>query len=164
MPHTTLARSDRIPATSTHHPVPTDLRERFRAIVDAMAGGDLDALDCLVRFDIVVHNRVPAQGDGRPGLAFWAHGMRTAIPDLVATIEDTVVEDHTLAARVSFSGTHSGDHLGLAASDAFVEFEYFVIVRFTEGLAVEWWDASNTVDALRNIGAHLNLPSGTATS
>ncbi|TCN42469.1 SnoaL-like polyketide cyclase [Rhodococcus sp. SMB37] len=144
--------------SSSYHPPPAELREKFRAIVDAITSGDLGAFDPLVRLDMVDHNPVPAQGDGRPGLKFWARELHEAIPDLTASIEDTVVENDKLAARVFFRGTHRGDFLNIAASGEYVEFETFFILRFVDGLVVEWWDASNTGRALRSLGAPLSFP------
>jgi predicted ester cyclase len=136
----------------------SELRVRFRAVIDAITTGNLDALGDLVRYDVVDHNLVPAQGDGLPGLAFWAAGMRRAIPDLTATIEDTLVDGTKLAARVTFAGTNSGDHLGMPATDAYLEFETFFFVEFTDGMVTQWWDASNIMPALRQVGAELTLP------
>ncbi|NVC25448.1 hypothetical protein CK505_08510 [Kocuria sp. WN036] len=133
--------------------------QKFHAIITAIATGELEALDSLVRYDIVDHNLIPAQGDGRPGLKYWAKSLRQAIPDLTGTVQDTVAEANKVAGRVQWAGTHSGDYMGVAATDAWIEFESFYILHFSDGLAVEWWDGTDTRQALRQAGATLTLPS-----
>ena len=50
-------------------------------------------------------------------------GMRAALPDLTATVEDTVAEGNKLAARVTFAGTNSGTLSNRLMNDAWLEFE-----------------------------------------
>jgi predicted ester cyclase len=139
-------------------PTPT-LAQSFQAIITAITTGELADLDALIRYDIVDHNLIPAQGDGLAGLKYWAKSLHQAIPDLTGTVQDTVAETNKIAARVRWAGTHSGDYMGVPATETWVEFESFYILHFTDGLAVEWWDGTDTREALHQAGATLTLPS-----
>jgi predicted ester cyclase len=134
-----------------------DLVRSFSAIISAITAGDLNELDALVRYNITDHNLIPGQGDGLPGLKYWARTLRTAIPDLTATIHDTVSETNKIAARVHWAGTHTGELPGASPTHAYVEYESFYIVHFSEGLAVDWWDGSDTREALRHLHRRVRL-------
>lgn len=131
----------------------TDLTQAFHSIIDAIAVGDLEELDHYVRYDIVDHNAILGQGDGRPGLKYWAKAMRNAFPDLSATVADTLTQGNKVAARVRWAGTHAGHHLGIVPSHRFIELESFYILRFEAGMAVEWWDGSDMMAALAETAA-----------
>lgn len=120
------------------------LDQKFRGIIAAIATGNLDALDTLIKYDVVDYNLIPAQGDGLPGIKYWARTLREAIPDLQATVQDTVMESDKVAARVRWAGTYCGEIFPLPASDPWVEFDSFYILHFENGMAVRWWDGTDT--------------------
>lgn len=72
--------------------------------------------------------------------------FRGAFPDVDIIVEDLIAEGDKVAARCSVRGKHSGDHLGVAASNAPVEFTGIAIVRIKDGKIVEAW---NNFDFLR---------------
>lgn len=139
----------------------TNFAERFRFIVDAISAGRFDDLDAHIRYDVIDHNPILSQGDGLPGLKYWARTMHRVFPDLSATVADTVTEGRKVAARVRWAGTHSASHLGVAATYRYAEFESFYIVHFNEDLIAEWWDGSDTMRGLREARATISLPKPT---
>jgi steroid delta-isomerase-like uncharacterized protein len=66
-----------------------------------------------------------------------------AFPDLRITVEDTVAEGDHVVVRWGVTGTHRGDHLGIAATAQAVEFRGLTWMRFSHGKLVEGWDAWN---------------------
>ena len=72
--------------------------------------------------------------------------FRGAFPDIEVVVEDTIAEGDLVAVRCSVRGRHSGDHLGVAASNAPVEFTGMTITRIKDGKIVEAW---NNFDFLR---------------
>jgi steroid delta-isomerase-like uncharacterized protein len=72
--------------------------------------------------------------------------FRGAFPDIIVTVEDMIAEGDKVAVRCSVRGKHMGDHLGIAASNAPVEFTGMTIVRIKDGKIVEAW---NNFDFLR---------------
>lgn len=134
------------------------LDQKFRRIIAAIAAGSLDSLNSLVRYDVMDHNLIVAQGDGLPGLKYWARTLREAIPDLRATVQDTVVEDSKVAARVRWTGTHTGASLPLPPSDLWVEFDSFYILHFEDGMAAQWWDGTDTRESVSFGRSKISLP------
>lgn len=134
------------------------LDHKFRRIIAAIVAGELESLDALIRYDVLDHNLIVAQGDGLPGIKYWARTLREAIPDLQATVQDTVVEDKKVAARVRWTGTHTGASLPLQASDLWVEFDSFYILHFEDGMAVQWWDGTDTRETVRFGRSKTSLP------
>jgi steroid delta-isomerase-like uncharacterized protein len=82
------------------------------------------------------------------------HGLlRGAFPDIQVVIEDMIAEGDKVAARCSVRGKHSGDHLGIAASNAPVEFTGVAIVRIRDGKIVEAWNNFDFMRMNKQIGA-----------
>ena len=66
--------------------------------------------------------------------------FRGAFPDLPWGIDDLIAEGDRVVARCSVRGRHTGDHLGVAASNALVEFTGIGIGRVKDGKFVETWN------------------------
>lgn len=137
------------------------LSAKFQEIILAVVDGRLDYLDSNIRYDVVDHNLILSQGDGLPGVKFWARTMGEVFSELSATIKDTIVEGNKLAARVRWEGIHSGTYQGVPATNYQVQIESFYILHFKEGLVVQWWDGSDIRQQLREAGATVVLPEPT---
>ena len=55
---------------------------------------------------MVDYNPIPDQAPGLDAVKQWLAAARTAFPDLRGTVDDVVVENDRLAARVTWYGTH----------------------------------------------------------
>jgi predicted ester cyclase len=130
----------------------TDNALAYRSIIDAVSVGDLAPLERFIAVDLVDHNPAPGQPAGRAGFEYWARSARDAFPDLAGTVEDTVVNGDKVAARVTWRGCHRGSFVGLPGTGARVEFSAFHIVRFSSGMAVEWWGTADLLGALSQVG------------
>lgn len=118
--------------------------------------GRAEAIDELFAADGVAHGlsddpeaslRGPA--DFKPFHATF----RGAFPDIVVEVVDTVAEGDKVAARCAVRGKHSGDQLGIAASNAPVDFTGMVIVRIKDGKIVEAWNNFDFMRMNKQIGA-----------
>ena len=134
------------------------LRESYQAIIGAVAAADEDALDLLIGEDIVDHDAVPGQAAGRAGIKYWVTMMHTAFADLNGVVEDTVVEGDQIAARVTWHGIHRGDFVGSPGRGARVDMQSVQILRFTDGVATEWWGTADVFGVLRQVGATVAPP------
>ena len=134
------------------------LRESYQAIVSAVAAADFDALDRLIDVDITDHNAVPGQVAGRAGIKYWVTMMHDAFADLTGVVEDTVLEGDKIAARVTWHGTHRGDFVGIPGTGVAVTMQSVQIVKFTDGLASDWWGTADVFGALRQVGAQVVKP------
>jgi len=117
--------------------------------------GRVDAIDEMFAADGVAHGLSDEPGKTMKGPDDFRpfHDIfRGAFPDIEVVVEDTIAEGDLVAARCSVRGKHTGDHLGVAASNAPVEFTGMAIVRIKDGKIVE---ACNNFDFLamnRQIG------------
>jgi steroid delta-isomerase-like uncharacterized protein len=134
------------------------LRRTYQAIIGAVTAADKDALDHLIAEDIVDHNPVPGQVAGRTGVKHWVTMMHEAFADLTGVVEDTVVEGDKVAARVTWHGTHQGDFVGIRGTGAPVTMQSVQILKFTDGLATEWWGTADVFGVLRQVGASVAPP------
>ena len=134
------------------------VRESYQAIVSAVAAADFDALDRLIAVDITDHNAVPGQVAGRVGIKYWVTMMHDAFADLTGVVEDTVLEGDQIAARVTWHGIHRGDFVGIPGTGVAVTMQSVQILRFTDGLASDWWGTADVFGVLRQVGAQVAKP------
>jgi steroid delta-isomerase-like uncharacterized protein len=59
--------------------------------------------------------------------------MRRAFPDVQWSLEETVIQGNTVAARFILRGTHRGDFLGVSATGKAIQTQAMNIYRFTNG-------------------------------
>jgi steroid delta-isomerase-like uncharacterized protein len=111
--------------------------------------GRAEAIDEMFAADGIAHglsddaeNPLRGPADFKP----FHETFRGAFPDIEVIVEDMIAEGDKVAARCSVRGKHTGDHLGVAASNAPVDFTGVSIVRIKDGKIVEAW---NNFDFMR---------------
>jgi steroid delta-isomerase-like uncharacterized protein len=106
--------------------------------------GRADAIEEMFAEDGVAHG-LESEGGGplRGPAAFrtFHQNFRTAFPDIVVDVEDTIAEGDQVAARCRVRGRHSGDSLGFAATYRPMEITGITIVRVKDGKIVEAWNS-----------------------
>jgi predicted ester cyclase len=112
---------------------------------------DPDLVDRFIAPDYRNHN--PFVGDGREAnRQFWA-GFFTALPDLTATMEDLVIAGDRVVGRFVYRGTHTGEFMGIAATERSVEMRSIDIWRVENDMFAEHWDELNTLQLLQQMDA-----------
>jgi predicted ester cyclase len=84
--------------------------------------------------------------------------MHDAFADLTGVVEDTVLEGDKIAARVTWHGTHRGDFVGIQGTGVAVRMQSVQILKFTDGLASDWWGTADVFGVLRQVGASVAPP------
>lgn len=80
--------------------------------------------------------------------------FRSAFPDLRVGVDDMIGEGDKVAARVTMSGTHQGEFLGIPASGRRIDVQVIDILRFGEdGMMVEHWAVTDNLGMLQQLGA-----------
>ena len=74
-------------------------------------------------------------------------------------VEDIIVEGDKVVARVTASGTHQGEFMGIAPTGNRVEFSAIDISRIAEGKIVEHWSNSDQLGMMQQLGV-MEQPSG----
>jgi steroid delta-isomerase-like uncharacterized protein len=66
-----------------------------------------------------------------------------AFPDLKVTLEDVIAEDDRVAIRWKTSMTHTGDHLGFAATGKTCSLTGVSIIQIARGQIIDGWNEVN---------------------
>jgi steroid delta-isomerase-like uncharacterized protein len=128
--------------------------ELIRRFYDEMLGqGNVDDLGDLVTEDIVDHEPIPGQSDGIEGVREFIEMMRSSFSDLKATIGPSVESGDLASAEVTITAKHTGEFMGVPASDKSVEVESIDIVRIEDGKCAEHWGVTDLLGLMQQIGA-----------
>ncbi len=114
-----------------------------------------EAIDEMLSPDAIVHGLLDDAENplkGPAGFKPFHETFRGAFPDVEVVIEDMVAEGDKVAARCSVRAKHSGDNLGIAASNAPVDFTGIAIARIEDGKIVEAWNNFDFMRMNRQIG------------
>lgn len=76
-----------------------------------------------------------------------------AFPDWHETIEDIIAEGNKVWIRLTYAGTHTGEFMGLAPTGNKVNSEAVDIYRIVNGKLAEYWNVTNDLKVLKQIGA-----------
>ena len=79
------------------------------------------------------------------------------MPDYHTTIEDLIAEGNKVVARVTLTGTHTGDFYGIPPTGKRINLSAIYIVRIQDGKIVEHWGEENGVTVLRQLGFKIKL-------
>jgi steroid delta-isomerase-like uncharacterized protein len=124
--------------------------------------GNLDKIDELVTDDVVDHEEgMPGQPEGKEGVRFFVNAMRGAFSDLKATCDVTLDSGDLACARVTITGKHTGEFMGVPASDKSVEIESIDIIRIEDGKCAEHWGVTDIMGLMQQLGA---IPEPAATA
>lgn len=105
--------------------------------------GRAEAIDELFAEDGVAHGLVDAAGNelvGPAGYRPFFEAFKTAFPNLRVDVVDTICEGDKIVARCEVRGTHTGNALGMIASNRPVLFTGIAIVRVADGKIAEAWN------------------------
>jgi steroid delta-isomerase-like uncharacterized protein len=121
---------------------------------EVLSKGNMDAIDELVTDDVVDHEQgLPGQPEGKEGVRFFVNTMREAFSDLKATVGPTVESGDMASAEVTITGRHTGEFMGVPATDKSFEIKSIDIVRFEDGKCAEHWGVTDNMALMQQIGA-----------
>jgi predicted ester cyclase len=78
--------------------------------------------------------------------------FRSAFPNMEVVVEDQVAERDLVATRCAVRGKHTGDGLGIAATQSPVDFSGMTITRIIDGKIVEAWNNFDFMRMYRQLG------------
>jgi predicted ester cyclase len=137
--------------------------EQIKAIkrqeYEAVNQKNLNALEEVVASDVISHPARLGQAPGLEGVKQLFSSLYAAFPDFHIDIEDMIAEGDRIVARVTGSGTHQGEFMGIAPTGNRVEFSAIDIARIVEGKIVEHWSNSDQLGLIQQLGV-TEQPSG----
>lgn len=117
--------------------------------------GREEAIDEMFADEGVAHGLVDEQGEelrGPKGFKPFFQRFRGAFPNIEVIIEDCICEGDRAAARCLVRARHTGDALGIAATNNPVEFTGMTIIRVKDGKIVEAWNNFDFASLNQQIG------------
>ncbi|BCW60259.1 MULTISPECIES: ester cyclase [Micrococcaceae] len=111
-----------------------ELRERMNRFVEFINTADEQIGDEIISPSATFHVPfLPEPVQGPSGYLQIIGIMRQAFPDVQWSLEETVIEGNTVAARFTLRGTHQGEFLGIAATGKAIQAQAMNIYRFVDG-------------------------------
>lgn len=114
-----------------------------------------EAIDEMLAKDAIVHGLSNDTGEplrGSDAFRVFHQNFYNAFPDIVVTVDDTIAEGDLVVARCTVRGQHTGDSLGVAASNKPIMITGIAIVRVTDGKIVEAWNSFDFLTLNQQIG------------
>jgi predicted ester cyclase len=128
---------------------------KLHRLYDEINKGNHDVIDEIISPNFVAHGETMGLQHGQDVRAAMKQGLMWAkmiMPDLTATILDTVAQGDKVASRLVFAGTHTGTDGRLPATGNRIEYTAMAINRFENGLLVERWFNSDELGMMRQMG------------
>ncbi|HET9588850.1 MAG TPA: ester cyclase [Anaerolineales bacterium] len=113
---------------------------------------DLDSLREVAAEDLLTPKIMPGLKPGLEGAKEVHARTLIGMPDWHTAIDELIAEGDKVVARITMSGTHTGDFWGMPATGKRVEFTGIYIVRIAGGKIVEHWGEEDGVSLLQQLG------------
>ena len=108
--------------------------------------------------DMIEHEEAPGLAPGKEGVGQFFTMYMNAFPDLHFEAEDIIVSGDKAVARITCTGTNSGEFMGMPATGRSVTVKGIDILRFgDDGLAHEHWGVFDILGMMQQLGA---IPDG----
>ena len=124
-----------------------------RFVEDCLNGRNPDLVDELFSPDYVNY---AAPEDVSPDLEGYKERVASVLrgfPDLQVTIEDLFSDGDRVATRLSASGTHEADSLGVSATGKFVSWTAISIYQIVDGRIMQRWENRDDLGLMQQLGA-----------
>jgi steroid delta-isomerase-like uncharacterized protein len=125
---------------------------------EVINGKNLDVIDELVTPDVVDHT---FGSQGVEATKQFFRMLQQAFPDLHAEVHDVIAEGELVAARVTHSGTHQGEFVGIPATGRQTRVSGVDLFRMQDGRHAEHWGGPDMASLLQQLGV-MPAPGATA--
>ena len=132
-------------------------KEIVRRYQEAYNKQDYDALAEIIAPDVLTPNMISSMPRGLEGAKLVHQKTVLGMPDYHTTIEDLIAEGNRVVARVTITGTHTGDFYGIPATGKRINVSGIYIVRIANGKIVAHWGEENGVTVFRQLGFKIRL-------
>ena len=133
--------------------MPDDPKNLLRRFYDGVSSGDLSVIDDLLADDMIEHERFPGIEPNKEGVKQIFAVYRSAFPDFRIEAHEMLTEGDLVCARITSTGTHQGEFMGMPATGKRIEVDSIDIVRFRDGRATEHWGITDVMTMMQQLGA-----------
>jgi len=114
--------------------------------------GDLAVADKILAADFVNHNPGLGTTPDREGLKQFVSMMLGAFLDLHGTVEDVIAEGDKVTVRMTATGTHKGEFMGIPPTGKQITVSAMGVFRIAGGKVVERWAIIDQLSMLQQLG------------
>ncbi len=100
---------------------------------------DFALADELIAEQIAFRGSLGDRVRGREGFKEYVRAVRRAFPDFHNQVEEFVAEGDRVAARLTYTGTHTGEVFGIAPTGRRVSYAGVALFRIVSGQIAEGW-------------------------
>jgi len=125
-------------------------KDVIRRYLETWSENDLEKLVAFWDPNLVHHTREGAHGYEETKRMVGAM-LRSFYP-MRFRIEDMIAEGDMVATRLNWSGTHSGEYMGLPPTGRRVSVSLIGIARVTDGRIAEHWGVTDELHMRRQLG------------
>ena len=126
---------------------------------EVLNGRNPGVLEEIAVQDYIENDPFPGQGEGLEGLQRRVGIMMTGLNPCHFQVEDVVAEGDRVVVRWRSQGTHSGEFLGIPATNKSYEIAGIDIHRLSAGRLAEHWHVVDQLSQLQQLGL-LPAPEG----
>jgi steroid delta-isomerase-like uncharacterized protein len=113
---------------------------------------NVEGLNEVVAEDLLTPRMMPGMPQGLEGAKKIHMGTLVGMPDWHTQIEDLIAEGDKVVARITMTGTHTGDFFGFPATGKKISFTGIYIVRIVDGKIAEHWGEEDSLGLLQQLG------------
>ena len=131
----------------------------MRRTYERISAGDIDGFGDLVADDFIEHQGGPGFPATKEGTLDFFRSLRAAFPDMQMDVEDVIADGDKTVARVTVTGTHQGEFMGVPPTGTrVVGVQLIDVMRFDDGgLLCEHWGVSDMLSLMQQLGV---VPAG----
>ncbi|HEY0632742.1 MAG TPA: ester cyclase [Thermoleophilaceae bacterium] len=118
---------------------------------ELLSARDPDVVDSFFAPEFVSHNNPPGFPPGVEGVKRFFSMFRDAFPDVEVQIDELVVDGDRVAVATTFTGTHTGELMGVQPTGRRVSVTGIDIVRVADGQIVEHRGLTDIVGLMRQL-------------
>jgi steroid delta-isomerase-like uncharacterized protein len=128
-------------------------KERQLLFVEALQGrGEIDRVDEFVRPDFENHTAGPGAPEGAEGVRSGLAAFRAGFPDHDAEVVHLVAEGDLVSTYKTFTGTHTGEFLGIPPTGRRATIRVMDFVRYRDGRIAEHWSVVDIAGLREQLG------------
>lgn len=114
---------------------------------------NFDAADDLLTENISFRGSLGVETNGRDAFREYMRQVRRAFPDFHNTIDSSIEDGDSIAARLTYRGTHRGEIFGLVPTGRSISYSGAAFFRIAGGKVAEGWVLGDLLSLLRQMGA-----------
>ena len=101
------------------------------------------------------HGSVAITVQGLAGFREYMRLIRSAFPDFHNAIQEMVIDENRVAARLTYRGTHQGEIFGVAPTGRAIQYDGLALFHIHDGKIASGYVLGNVIHLLAQLGIHV---------